>query len=151
MERRSQTGGYTLIELMIVLAIIGVLVVLASSIVITFQTRSKQAEVKTNLAAIGNTAETYFTEKDTYATDFNGLGWGPQGLTRYSYFYGTDTRARTHPDIPDTTGTVPAGVAASSTSFTAGASANLDADPTIDQWTYNNQRVLVNVVNDATQ
>ncbi|HLF86729.1 MAG TPA: prepilin-type N-terminal cleavage/methylation domain-containing protein, partial [Nitrospiria bacterium] len=50
---RSSTG-FTLIELMITVAIIGILAVLASASFITFQAKSKQSEAKTNLGAIGN-------------------------------------------------------------------------------------------------
>lgn len=145
--------GFTLIELMIVVAIIGILAAIAIPNFLRFQAKSKQAEAKTNLGAIGTTAEAYRAEKDTYVTSFTGLGWSPQGSSRYSYFYNGSTGAnliiKTMTSATDTSGTVPANVAATQTAFTAGASGNIDTDTTVDQWTYTDQRVLTNTVDDV--
>ncbi|MBI3622114.1 MAG: prepilin-type N-terminal cleavage/methylation domain-containing protein, partial [Nitrospirae bacterium] len=58
--------GFTLIELMIVVAIIGILAAIAIPNFLRFQAKSKQAEAKTNLGAIGTTAESYRAERDFY-------------------------------------------------------------------------------------
>ena len=58
--------GFTLIELMIVVAIIGILAAIAIPNFLKFQAKSKQSEAKTNLKGI-YTAETgYFGEQNTY-------------------------------------------------------------------------------------
>ena len=52
MIARLRKRGFTLIELMIVVAIIGILAAIAIPNFIKFQAKSKQSEAKTNLKAI---------------------------------------------------------------------------------------------------
>src|SRR3990170_999538 len=95
MMRRDGEKGFTLIELMIVVAILGILAAIAIPNFMRFQAKSRQAEAKTNLGAIGTTAESFRAEFDTYIVAAIGdIGWAPQGTARYSYWYdvaGTDT------------------------------------------------------------
>jgi type IV pilus assembly protein PilA len=58
--------GFTLIELMIVVAIIGILAAIAIPNFIKFQCRSKQSEAKANLKALMVAQESYRGENDTY-------------------------------------------------------------------------------------
>ncbi|RKG67463.1 prepilin-type N-terminal cleavage/methylation domain-containing protein [Corallococcus exercitus] len=78
-------GGFTLIELMIVVAIIGILAAIAIPNFIRFQAKSKQSEAKTNLKAIFTAQKSYFGEKDKYVTDFTVIGFDPEPANRYSY------------------------------------------------------------------
>src|SRR3989337_3464022 len=79
--------GFTLIELMIVVAILGILAAIAIPNFMRFQAKSKQSEAKTNLGAIGTTAEAWRTEADTYVATVAELGWAPQGDTSFGYSY----------------------------------------------------------------
>ena len=58
--------GFTLIELMIVVAIIGILAAIAIPNFMAFQMRSRAGEGKTNLAAIRIAQGGYASEYDTY-------------------------------------------------------------------------------------
>jgi len=93
---RKALKGFTLIELMIVVAIIGILAAIAIPNFVKFQCRSKQSEAKTNLKALYVAQESYRAENDTYITmgscgnagacAQNGLGFAPKGQKiRYNY------------------------------------------------------------------
>ena len=58
--------GFTLIELMIVVAIIGILAAIAIPNFLKFQAKSKQSEAKTNLGAIFTGEMSYFGESNAY-------------------------------------------------------------------------------------
>lgn len=96
--------GFTLIEMMIVIAIIALLATIAIPNYINFQNRAKQAEAKTNLGAIRTCEEAYRAEEDVYVNctkypateptaatlwvgndEFNAIGFEAKGQVRYSY------------------------------------------------------------------
>jgi len=64
--RRLSQKGFTLIELMIVVAIIGILAVIAVPNFQKFQARAKQSEAKTNLKGIYTAKVANFQAADTY-------------------------------------------------------------------------------------
>ncbi len=124
---RKETKGFTLIELMIVVAIIGILAAIAIPNFLRYQAKSRQAEAKANLGAIFTSETSYKAEHDTYVTRAGGLDWAPAGTPKYSYTI----------------------TAATATQFTAQATYNLDSDATVDTWTINQARVLTNTSNDV--
>ena len=63
--RRSQKG-FTLIELMIVVAIIGILAAIAIPNFLRFQLKAKSSEGKANIAAIRTAEESYHAEFGNY-------------------------------------------------------------------------------------
>src|SRR2546425_12605122 len=78
--------GFTLIELMIVVAIIGILAAIAIPNFIKFQARSKQSEAKANLKAIFTAQKAFYQEKDRFSTLTGEVGFEPERNNRYAYF-----------------------------------------------------------------
>ncbi|MGA1840017.1 MAG: type IV pilin protein [bacterium] len=62
----NNKAGFTLIELMIVIAIIGILAAIAIPNFLTFRLKAKISEAKSNLGSIRIGEEAYNTEEDTY-------------------------------------------------------------------------------------
>ncbi len=77
--------GFTLIELMIVVAIIGILAALAIPNFIRFQARSKQSEVKANLKSLFTAERSYYQEHDMYSECIKKIGFNPERGNRYHY------------------------------------------------------------------
>lgn len=74
--------AFTLIELMIVVAIIAFLATIAVPQYFRYQAKAKQAEVAMNLASLHTAAQAYFAEHGEYTTVLwgdGGLGWKPEG------------------------------------------------------------------------
>lgn len=148
--QRHREKGFTLIELMIVVAILGILAAIAIPNFMRFQAKSKQSEAKTNLGAVGTTAEAFRSENDTYVATWAQLGWAPQGSTRYAYGYGGNVLSGT-PSLSGNCASVATDQSsgASGTAFTAIAHGDVDTDTTCDTWRYTQSRTLTNVTNDV--
>jgi len=74
MHRRQQ-NGFTLIELMVVVAIIGVLAMIAYPSYQESVTKTRRADGMSLLTNIVNAEERYFTQNNTYTTDLTDLGY----------------------------------------------------------------------------
>lgn len=160
--------GFTLIELMIVVAILGILAAIAIPNFMRFQAKSRQSEAKTNLGAIGTSAESFRAEQGTYiVTAIGNLGWAPQGTVRYSYWYDVAGTATAFPlggaaysggvaDLSASTGcnrsTAPgtSAVAATAATYSASTKGEIDADVGCDEWSYTQARALTNDLNDVS-
>ncbi|HUT53158.1 MAG TPA: prepilin-type N-terminal cleavage/methylation domain-containing protein [bacterium] len=143
--------GFTLIELMIVVAIIGILAAIAIPDFLKFQAKAKQSEAKTNLGAIFTTQIAYFGENNTFGDGLNcftDVAWSPEGMNLYSYFCGDAAVAIIHnrkpPQGPDSGTDPPDLIETSDIAFTVGASGNVDNDPENDWWTMSDAKILKN-------
>lgn len=78
--------GFTLIELMIVVAIIGILAAIAIPNFLNYQCKAKQSEAKQALGTIAKSQEAYLAEYDVYADTVGKVGFAVKGDTqRYTY------------------------------------------------------------------
>jgi len=164
---RKLRNGFTLIELMIAVAIIGILAAVAIPNFMKFQARSKQSEAKTNLKALFTAEKAFKLEKDRYSSLVGEIRFSPERNNRYAYYLasGGTLDDRSGPTAPTGTGangisvdtftyadaeadpaTWPTGcgqtpvvVDAPTPSFIGGAAGDIDADDTIDHWTISDQ------------
>jgi type IV pilus assembly protein PilA len=152
-SRIKGNQGFTLIELMIVVAIIGILAAIAIPNFMTYQAKARQSEAKVGLGGIFTSGTSYFAENGSFTMGaISALGYSPAGSPKYSFNYGGTTinsgaTASVCPGTAWTGGTTPA---VSGTGFTAGARGNIDGDTSCDEWTINDVRILTNPANDVT-
>jgi len=83
--KRTGVSGFTLVELMIVVAIIGILAALAIPNFIKFQARSKQSEAKQSLKGYFMAQRHQFSETDSFTSDMGAIGFVPERGNRYAY------------------------------------------------------------------
>lgn len=128
MTCRQKNYGFSLVEIMIVVVIIGILATLAYPRLQRYLVSSRQLEAKTNLMAIFTAQKIYQASNRKYANTLNQLGVEiiQNENTFYSYTLEADT-----------------------SSFVAKAIGNIDNDETEDSWTINQDKDLVNVENDV--
>lgn len=147
----QRESGFTLVELMIVVAILGVLAAITLPLYNNFLTRAKQAEPMSQLAGIYVAEVSFYGEQARYS-DFLEIGFSLAGQSlRYTYraqrttlVGGVVTPGTIQVITPSSgvaTGENTVVAAASSASgFTATATANVDADALLDQWHVNDVR-----------
>ena len=110
--------GFTLIELMIVVAIIAILAAIAIPNFLKFQAKSKQSEARTLLTGVYEAEMGYFATENRFSGDALEIGFEPASDPKY-YIDPSDPGWIT---------------AAAITHFTATTSGNIDRDDFRDFW-----------------
>jgi len=78
----DEDKGFTLIELMIVIAIIGILAAVAIPQFSSYRTRSFNSAAQADLRNVATAQVAYFTDKNTYASHISQLTGGAYGYFR---------------------------------------------------------------------
>jgi len=158
--------GFTLIELMIVVGIIGILVSIAAPNFAKYQSKSRQSEAKIALAAIYTAEKGFYSEYNAYVNSMDAIGYAPEGNKRF-YSVGWSTSAGTttgysggvanqsfartnypsaYADCTVTLSAVPGNAATDTQVFTVQAGGQLrDGLSTCDHWSMDQDKVVLNV------
>lgn len=83
--------GFSLIELMVVVAIIGILATIAVPSVNKYMARARQSEAKSNLASIYTANKAFYAEFNIYDDQFSVIGYSPEGKMRYNVGFAAPT------------------------------------------------------------
>lgn len=140
-ERRFRNQGFTLIELMIVVVIIGILAALAIPRFMQATTKTKQSEAKLILKQIYVNQRTYWQQSptDTY--------WIPGGAASAA---NPNAFAEIYIEImPSALYTFTISSNDPASEFLATATGNIDDDDIDDVWTIDDQGNLINVTSDV--
>jgi type IV pilus assembly protein PilA len=159
--RMKSQAGFSLIELMIVVAIIGILATIAIPNFQRFQLKARQSEAKTSLSAIFTGEKAFKAEFDSFISCMQAIGFTPEGSTRYAAGFSAThvTAAMVNGYSGGCTANRPAtfgtSVAPAGTSTTVGTGGNFVAAAAagttqgftgFDRWTIDDQRQLTNTV-----
>ena len=87
----NRVRGFTLVEMLIVLAIVGVLGTLAATEYGRMMAKSRRTEAISNLERIHELQSVFHTENQKYGT-FREIGFWVESRARYDYCYGAGTR-----------------------------------------------------------
>ena len=123
---RKRFHGFSLMEVMIVVVIIGILAALAYPNLEKYLKRARQTEAKTNLSAIYTAQKIYFTLHQSYAEDINELDLSLVQGDPYTFT-----------------------MEASTSTFKAQAEGNIDDDDVLDTWTIDQDKDLRNTIDDV--
>jgi type IV pilus assembly protein PilA len=172
---RSQKG-FSLVELMVVVAIIGILAAIAIPNFQRFTAKSKQSEVKSDLAMLYQSSRAFQAEWGTFASHFSVIGYAPSGSMRYEHGFAGDFPAAlpnnySGPPLvagqfdtaaycavaangctivvaPAVAHTVPpTAVAMTVNTFTAAGNADIAGNGVLDNWTMDQLKTLTNTAN----
>lgn len=136
-SRFHNRKGFTLIELMIVVVIIGILAALAIPRFMKSTTKAKQSEAKQILKQIYTMQHTYRQANNSYGD--NGLTSVPGAVFTFPQI-GVDIQS---------SAVYSYAIVAAAGNFTATATANIDDDATNDVWTITEAGVLANTTDDV--
>lgn len=143
--------AFTLIELMIVIAIIAFLAMIAIPSYLKFVARAKRTEAHVNLASLYAAEKAYWAEHDTYTPVLlgaGGLGWKPEGKMNYSYGFAGATGTNNIKGALDSDDSAFNQAHADKSSFTAIAVADIDGDGLSDIISINDKNEITIIQDD---
>lgn len=89
--KANNAKGFSLVELMVVIAIIGILAAIAVPQLNKFQAKARQSEAKTLLASLYGAEKAFYAEYSAYHSKFEAVGFSPEGVLRYNVGFASTT------------------------------------------------------------
>lgn len=89
MKKQHRALGFSLVELMITLALIGVLAAIGLPSYKRMRTKAFQAEAKSHLSAIYTAEKSFFFEYNAYSASLKAIGYAPMGRNRFNAGFGS--------------------------------------------------------------
>ena len=80
--------GFSLVELMVVVAIIGILASIAVPSINKYMAKARQSEAKTNLGSLYTAEKAFAAEYTRFHSAFQAVGFSPEGRMRYNVGFG---------------------------------------------------------------
>lgn len=145
--------GFSLVELMVVVAIMVLLSMLAVPNYKRFIARSKRAEAHVNLTALATAEELYYAEHGTYCDRLQGadsLGYQPASHALYSYGFAGTQGTHWMMGMQGRSLTIPSYAKANANGFVAVAIADIDGDGKPDILTIDQTR-KISIISDDLQ
>jgi type IV pilus assembly protein PilA len=90
-KNKKSQAGFSLVELMVVVAIIGVLASIAVPSINKYLAKARQTEAKTSLSSLYTSEKAFFAEYTAYHGMFGAVGYAPEGKLRYNVGFTTVT------------------------------------------------------------
>ncbi len=160
MKTICRPEGFTLIELMIVVAIIAFLSMVSVPSLLRFLAKAKRSEAYMNLGSLYAAQKSYWAEHTTYSSQLSGqnsVGWKPEGYNgggkaeRFNYTYGFNEGAEGSHHFTGKLETISSQLGstqATKNNFIAAAAADLDNDGLPDLLTINELHDIKLVIDD---
>ncbi len=167
---KNKEQGFSLVELMVVVAIIGVLAAVAIPQLGAYMAKAKQSEAKSSLSAYYMAEKAFYAEYGSYDSRFGAVGFLPEGRMVYTVGMttaatGMSTSTVVYPNAvtrseylssayctaaaacTNVGGTAAAAAASAMTSstFTAAAIGSISSKSN-DEWTINDTKTIVNTL-----
>ncbi|MCK4265598.1 type II secretion system protein [Candidatus Babeliales bacterium] len=144
----NNKAGFSLIELMVVIAIIAFLASLGTPVYFKYLAKAKQSEVVINLASIHTAEQMYFAEHGTYNSNLNEIGWKPAGKNLYTYGFNTPDSEEGKHFFVGKQNTSKSNLKKSSltkSGFIASAAADITGKGKMDIWTIDENRSIEHI------
>jgi prepilin-type N-terminal cleavage/methylation domain-containing protein len=99
----SRQSGFSLIELMFVVGILGVLTAVAAPAYSRFRFRAYQVQAKTELNSLFTAERLFYAEYGEYSSRLDVIGYRPSGVMNYSVSFVEDYGPPSDPSAPQGT------------------------------------------------